>query len=612
MNETTHEAADRIGVHLFKTPEGRTDPYPLYHELRELEPVHRSSLGMWLVSRYDDVSAVLRDPRFGKNFARQMETTVGPGWRDHPAITNRERSMLNIDGPAHTRLRGRVIKAFRRRVIDGLRPTIEHAVEALLGPYAESGGGDLMEAVAFPLPVTVIGEMLGVPEPDRAQFRQLVADLVAILEVKPTPEMLAKADAAEETIQSYFADLIAEKRRRPDEQILSELVHGGGDDPLDDGEISGMASLLFGAGFETTTNLIGNGLWGLLQHPDQITKLREDPALFAELPDELLRYDGTVQAAARYTTEEVEVRGVTIPAGESVLTLLGAGNHDPAEFERPDELDLSRGRFRPVSFGGGIHFCLGASLAKAEIEITFRALLNRFDRIELANGPPRFRDRLILRGLESFELECRVAEGGGLRPAVAAKAPIEEPALVPAATALPKADAHTVRPAPGPGGDDAAWRNALRTKVETDAASGEAEGRTGAELTATIVLLARAGLFRRCTPGEIQDLATTAYAMSFEPGDHLTVEGAESLDCYVVAEGDADVFIGGERVATVGEHDVVGERGPLEGKARSATVTATSHMVTYAISRERLLGLVERSPTAAEGMFAYMRERYDS
>jgi cytochrome P450 len=609
MHDTSHAAADRVGIQLFKTREGRTDPYPLYHELRGLDPVHRSSLGMWLVTRYDDVSAVLRDPRFGKNFARQMETTVGPGWRDHPAITNRERSMLNIDGPAHTRLRGRVIKAFKRRAIDGLRPSIERAVEALLGPYAEAGGGDLMEAVAFPLPVTVIGEMLGVPEPDRAQFRQLVADLVAIFEVKPTPEMLAKADEAEETIQSYFADLIAEKRRRPDDQILSELVHGGGDDPLDDAEISGMASLLFGAGFETTTNLIGNGLWGLMQHPDQISKLREDPSLFVELPDELLRYDGTAQAAARYTTEEVEVGGVTIPAGESVLTLLGAGNHDPAEFERPDALDLSRGRFRPVSFGGGIHFCLGASLAKAEIEITFRALLDCFDRIELADGAPLFRDRLILRGLESLELECRVAERGGLRSIAAAKAPVEETALVPTTTALPTADAHSVRPAPGPGVDDAAWRNALRTKVETDAASAEA-GVPGPELTATIVLLARAGLFRSCTPGEIQDLATTAYPMSFEPGDHLTVEGAESLDCYVVAEGDADVFIGGERVATVGEYDVVGERGPLEGKARSATVTATSHMVTYAISRERLLGLVERSPTAAKGMFAYMRERY--
>ena len=611
MPELSHPAADAVALRLFQTREGRTDPYPLYHQLRELAPVHRTSFGIWVLTRYGDISAMLRDPRFGKNFASQMETTIGADWRAHPAVANRERSMLNLDGPAHTRLRSRVLGAFKRRSIDALRPTIEQVVEALLGPYAEAGGGDLLQAVAFPLPVSVIGQMLGVPAPDRPPFRALVADVVAILEVRPTPEMLARADAAELTIRSYFLDLIAEKRRRPADDVLSELVHGGDGDPLDDGEIAGMATLLFGAGFETTTNLIGNGVWGLLQHAGETAKLRGDPSLFAELPDELLRYDGTAQAAARYTLAEVEVSGVKIPAGESVLALLGAGNHDPAEFARPDAIDVTRPRFRPLSFGGGIHFCLGAALARAELEITFRALLDRFDQIELAGAKPRFRDRLILRGLESLDLTCRVATSGGRAHVTAPRRAEEAAAPLAAAPALVSADPRAVRPASRSGVDDGPWRNALRSQVESDTAAPPAWVGSGPELTATLVLLARAGLFRRCTPQEITELAATAYPMSFEPGDRLTLQGAESLDCYVIAEGDAEVEIDGQPVRTVGEHDVVGERGPLEGTARSATVTATSHMATYAISRARLLDLAAKSPTAAEGMFAYMRERYE-
>jgi cytochrome P450 len=610
MNESAHEAADAVGVKLFQTTAGRCDPYPLFHELRALEPIHRSSLGMWFVTGYEGISAMLRDPRFGKNFDRQMEDNVGPGWRRHPALVNQERSMLNIDGPAHTRLRKRVIGAFKKRSIDSLRPSIERSLDALIDRYAEAGGGDLLEAVAFPLPVTVIGEMLGVPEPDRAQFRQLVSDLVAIFEVKASEESLVSADAADATIRSYFADLIEEKRRRPGDDVLSQLIHGDGEDPLEPEEISTMAFLLFAAGFETTTNLIGNSMWGLLQHPDQIRALRAEPQLFEGLADELLRYDGTAQAVGRFTMAEVELGGVKIPPGETVLGLLGAGNHDPAEFDHPDALRFRREKFRPLSLGGGIHFCLGASLAKAEVEIVFRALLDRFDRIELAGEPPRFRDRLILRGLESLVLRCRVADGIGPRPAMpmARRAAIATP---PPTREPVAADPRMARPAHRPGSDDSGWRNALRSKVESDAvALSQAWVRSGSELLATVVLLARCGLFQSCSAEEIQELAVTAYAISFEKGDRLTIQGAESLDCYVIQEGAADVQID-ERMATpVGENDVVGERGPLRGENRSATVTATSHLVAYAISRERLLGLVERSPTAAEGMFAYMRERY--
>jgi len=608
MTGTTNEAADAVAHRLFQTPEGRRDPYPLYHELRRLDPVHRSSLGMWLVTRYDDVAAVARDPRFGKDFGKQMGTTIGPSWKDHAAITNRLGSMLNIDGAGHARLRSRVIGSFKRRKIDALRQDIQGYVDRLLEPYAEAGGGDLLQAVAFPLPVYVIGKMLGVPEPDRPQFRQLVSDLVAILEVGPSEQMLAQADAADDRIRSYFKDLIAEKRRQPDDGILSQLANDPGDDPMTVDEMCDMASLLFGAGFETTTNLLGNSVWGLLQQPEQVRALRDDPELFANLPDELLRYDGTVQAISRYTTDAVELGGVTIPAGESVMAVLGAGNHDPAQFDHPDQIDVKRERFRPLSLGGGIHFCLGAMLAKAEIEITVRGLFDRFENIELAGAAPVFRDRLILRGLESLDLKCDVAKTLRRTPApmVIEKA---VDVTVPDSAELPSADASTARPLPGTGGDDAAWRNALRTQVESDEDSGLV--RTGSELLAMVVLLARAGLFARCTPAEIEELAATAYPISFEPGERITIEGAESLDCYVIAEGEANVSIGDAHVRKVQENGVVGERGPLEGRARSATVTAMSDMITYAISRERLLALAERSESAREGMLDYIHRSYD-
>jgi cytochrome P450 len=603
------ERAEQVVRELFETPEGRTDPYPRYHRLRDAAPVHHSELGMWLVSTYDGVSAMLRDPRFGKNYAHQMDTLIGPDWREHSAVRRGEHSMLNLDGAEHTRLRRLVVKHFKRRAITALRPAIEEAVATLLDPYAEAGGGDLLDAVAFPLPVWVIGELLGVPEVDRPPFRYWVRDLVAVLEVNPSKEALNIADTAADRIRAYFDDLIKEKRRRPQDDLLSLLVTAHDADRLNDDELATLASLLFGAGFETTTNLIGNGVWGLLQHPDQIDKLREEPSLFPSLPDEILRYDGTAQMVARFTNAEVEIGDVTIPAGESVMALLGAGNHDPAEFPEPDRLDVTRPRFRTLALGGGVHFCLGAQLARAEIEITFRSLLEQFDSIELTGDPPQFRDRLTLRGLLSLDLACRRGAGRKLRAA----SPAEErgvearPAAAPAA-AIP--DVHHVRPNPGDTEADARWRNALRAKVETDAGISDAWVRTGSELAQTIVLLARAELFRSCTADEIAELAATAYPMSFEPGDALCVEGAESLECYAISEGEAAVRIGGREIGVVGENDVVGERGLLEDRARSATVVATSHVNSYAISRERLLSLVRKSPRAGEGMLAYVRTRY--
>jgi cytochrome P450 len=602
------DAAEAVFTKLFLTPEGRADPYPLYHQLRQAAPVHRAKLGMWVLSRYDDCWAAMRDPRLGKEYARQIEQRFGPDWRKHPSLTAGEHSMLNTSGPEHTRLRKLVTRSFTPRMIENLKPVIERVVNQLLDPVAEAGGGNVLEAVGFPLPVTIIGEMLGVPEADRPQFRGLVRDLVAIFEMQPTAEQMASADAAQLAIRAYFLKLIAEKRRQPGDDLLSNLAMAeAGGDRLSDDELVTLASLLFGAGFETTTNLFGNGLFALLRQPEQLDLLRRDASLFANLPDEFLRYDGTAQLVNRVTEASVDVGGVTIPAGEQVFALLGAGNHDPARFPNPDRLDVTRTDIQPLSFGGGVHFCLGAALARAEIEITFRTLLQRFDHLELTGDEPRFQDRLTLRGLTTLNVACRASSGPRASvAAMVAAVPVDSPAAPPISQHAERG----LRPA-GDTDADLRWRAELRQRIETEPARADSVPvRTGERLAATVALLQSNGLFARCSTQELEQLAATAYPMSFEPGDLLCAEGGESPECYIVEEGQAVVTIGRKGVAKVGEHDVVGERGVLLDTVRSATVTAMTHMITYAISRERLRALVAGNAAAREWMLEEMHRRY--
>ena len=605
------EAAEAVVEKLFFTPEGRADPYPLYHELRATSPVHRTEFG-WLLSRYDDCWAAMRDPRLGKDYAPQIAQRFGPDWRQHPSLTAGEHSMLNTTGPEHSRLRKLVTKAFTPRMVENLKPSIERTVNALLDPVADGGGGNVLEAVGFPLPVTIIGEMLGVPEADRAQFRGLVRDLVAIFEMQPTPEQLSAADAAQLVIRSYFLELIAEKRRRPGDDLLSALAHAESDgDRLSDDELVTMASLLFGAGFETTTNLFGNGLLALLQHPDQLALLRGDPSLFDNLPDEFLRYDGTAQMVNRLTEAAIDIGGVPIPAGEQVFALLGAGNRDPARYARPDQLDVTRTQIEPLTFGGGVHFCLGAALARAEIGITFRNLLARFEHIELSGAPPQFQDRLTLRGLRSLQIACRA--GAERRPAATAVADAARAAEAVPAPRDARGDSATLGTSLRPGGAvaDLQWRAELRQRIEKEPTRADSVPvRSGDRLAAMTTLLSRNALFQHCTAEELEHLAATAYQMSFEPGDMLCVEGTDSPECYVIEEGRAVVTIGRKGVATVGEEDIVGERGVLLDTVRSATVTAMSHMITYAISRQRLRALVERNAAAREWMLDEVRRCY--
>lgn len=385
-------------------PEGRDDPYPRYEALRRTAPVALAEDGAVVLTRYADCQAVLQDPRFGRADAEEMLNAVGlVNWRDLPAIWTLNTSMLSINPPDHTRLRRLVSKAFTARRVEQLRGSVVGLVDELLARL--EGGGDFVELFAFPLPVAVIGELLGVPEADRAAFQPLVRDWTMILDVF-TPEVLGRADVAAAEMRSYLGDLADERRRDPKDDLISDLVTiAEGGDRLTADELVTMAALLFSAGFETTTHLLGNGLVALLAHPEQAAALRGDPDLVPSAVEELLRFDSSVHITGRMALADTEVAGVPMPAGARLVCYLGAANRDPERFAEPDRLDLARREGAPLSFGGGAHYCLGAPLARLEAQVAFPALLRRYPDLALSGGAVR-RDSLTLRGYLSLPVEC--------------------------------------------------------------------------------------------------------------------------------------------------------------------------------------------------------------
>ena len=378
------------------TPEGRADPYPTYAELRRSAPVALAPDGVLVLTRYADCAALLRHPSCGRADPDGLFTSLGmPEWREHAGLSQLFSSMLNINPPDHTRIRRLVSGVFTPRRVAGLQPAIARLTEDLLSTM--SGTVNFVDAFAFPLPVTVIGELLGVPAADRPQFQSLVRDWTLLLDVYDD-DVLARADAAAIRIRSYLADLAAERRRHPQPDLMTALVAAeSGDERLTEDELLSTAALLFGAGFETTTHLLGNALVALLDHPDQLERLRNVPALGASAVEEFLRFDSSVQLTGRTALADLDLAGIPVAAGQRVIAYLGAANRDPARFENPDRLDLSRADNVPLSFGGGIHYCLGAALARLEAQIALPALLQRFPRIALA-GPLERRDSLTLRG----------------------------------------------------------------------------------------------------------------------------------------------------------------------------------------------------------------------
>ena len=386
-------------------PEFIRDPYPAYERMRRTDPMHLSPHGMYVASRHAEVSLALRDKRFGKDFVDRTVRRYGPDVMEEPIFRSMRHWMLQQDPPDHTRLRGLVVKAFTARRVEDMRPRIQAIVDETLDRIAPRGHMDLIEDFAFRLPVTIICDMLGIPAEHREVFYTGSRNGGRLLDPVPlSPAEIAEANAARTMSAMYFQQLFELRRRQPGDDLTTQLVQAEEDgSKLSNEELTANIILLFGAGHETTVNLIGNGLLALHRNPDQLALLKANPALITNAIEEFLRYDSSVQMTGRVALEDIDdLGGKKIPKGESVLCLLGSANRDPAVYpDRPDRLDIVRPNVRPLSFGGGIHFCLGAQLARIEAEVAIATLLRRLPELRLDDAQtPEWRPTFVLRGLK--------------------------------------------------------------------------------------------------------------------------------------------------------------------------------------------------------------------
>jgi cytochrome P450 len=386
------------------------DPLRVFARMREQSPVTSvitpEGQRAWLITRYEDVRKALADPRLSKDW-RKLRS---PGFVPDPSVGFLMAHMLNADPPDHTRLRRLVQKAFTPGRVAALRPRIEAITASLLDALADGGDAregvvDLITAFAFPLPMTVICELLGIPDGDREEFKtwsQVILSSTATFD---------EYRAAGGAMYAYFTRLLADKRAAPADDLLSALITArDSGDSLDEPELLAMIFLLLVAGHETTVNLIATGTLALLTHPSELSRLRADPSLLPAAIEELLRYANPLNHATdRYAPEPLEVGGVMIPAGEPVLVVTSSANRDPARFPDPDRLDLGRDASGHVAFGHGIHYCVGAPLARLEGEIAFGALLSRFPGLSLAVDPAalRWRPSSLIHGLETLPVRLR-------------------------------------------------------------------------------------------------------------------------------------------------------------------------------------------------------------
>jgi cytochrome P450 len=387
------------------SPDFIRDPYPHYERLRATDPMHVTPFGAIVASRHAEVSLVLRDKRFGKAFVDRSIRRYGPDIMAEPIFRSMSHWMLQQDPPDHTRLRGLVVKAFTARRVEDMRPRIREVVDQTLDAVIDRGRIDLIADFAFRLPVTIICDMLGIPEEHREVFYTSSRTGGRILDPVPlTPAEIAEANASNAIAKMYFEQLFELRRREPGDDLTTQLVQAEEDgSKLTNEELTANIILLFGAGHETTVNLIGNGLLALHRNPDQLARLKARPDLITNAVEEFLRYDSSVQMSGRVALEDIEdLGGSRIANGDNVLCLLGAANRDPAVYpDRPDSLDITRPNVRPLSFGGGIHHCLGAQLARIEAEIAISTLLKRLPGLRLDDAVnPQWRPTFVLRGLK--------------------------------------------------------------------------------------------------------------------------------------------------------------------------------------------------------------------
>jgi cytochrome P450 len=392
----------------FTSPAFRRDPYPVYRALRERAPVLFAARGPFrftLVSRHADVVAVLRDPRMSvdRPFQPKPPTDEVDPATLHPlarALRALSRIMLFRDPPDHTRLRGLVGKAFTPRMVESLRPRIAALVDELLAPRLRDGGLDLVRDFAEPLPILVIAELLGLPPEDRGSLKRWSDELAVMLDGSIAMQHIGRAVQSAVEVIDYLRVHLEAKRRDPKDDLISAMLSTQERDRLTDDEILGTVLIVMGAGHETTTNLIGNGVLALLRHPRELARLRADPALAAPAVEEILRFDSPVQATSRMPTEDVEIGGRAFARGIEIGLLLGAANRDPDVFPDPDRFDVARGDNRHLSFGLGIHFCLGAGLARLEGQVALGALVERARglALDVAEDTLEWRPGWLLRG----------------------------------------------------------------------------------------------------------------------------------------------------------------------------------------------------------------------
>jgi unspecific monooxygenase len=385
------------------------DPYPTYTELRTDAPVHHDAgTDHWLVARYEDVNRLLRDRRLGRTYLHvathaEMGHPAPPAWHD-PFWALINAGILDMEPPDHTRVRRLVSKAFTPAYVEGLRPRVQTLVDDLVDPLVGAGEADLLPTVAEPLPVTVIAEMLGVPESDRPLLRPWSADICKMYELNPSIGFQRDAVRASGEFSAYLRTLARERRGAQGDDLITALAHVLDEgDRLTEDELVGTCVLLLNAGHEATVNSTLLGWWTLFRHPDRLAQLRADHALIPSAVEELLRFDTPLQMFERWVLEPIELHGVEIPRGAELGLLFGSANRDPEVFDAPDELRLDREPNPHLTFGAGIHFCLGAPLGRMELQTSFRALLERFPTMEPLEEP-RWKPNYIIRGLEGLRV----------------------------------------------------------------------------------------------------------------------------------------------------------------------------------------------------------------
>jgi unspecific monooxygenase len=387
------------------------DPYPVFTELRDRHPVlYDEATNQWLISRHDDVARLLRDRSLGRTYRhlasdRDFGRTPPPAWHA-PFHELNDAGMLDMEPPDHTRLRRLVSKAFTPRTVADMAPRVQAIVDALVDRALDAREFDLIGDIAEPLPVAVIADLLGIPEADRHLLRPWSNDFCLMYELDPPEASARRAVAAAEAFGAYLHDLIAERRGRPRDDLISGLIAVADEgDQLTERELIGTCVLLLNAGHEASVNGAGNGWWTLFRHPAALAALRATPDLAATAVDELLRFDTPLPLFERWVLDEIEVAGTTIPRGQEVALLFASANRDPAAFAAADTLDLGRISKAHVAFGAGIHYCLGAPLARLELQTAFATILRRMPKLRLLEAPA-WKPTFVLRGLAALRVRC--------------------------------------------------------------------------------------------------------------------------------------------------------------------------------------------------------------